>query len=233
MILIVASSWSELVGVEQFPSIDGQRRSLPNGDMLVAIPIGVGKVQAALGTAKALETWKPSHLIGIGTCGAIRQDMEVGDIVCAGRVVQYDIDLRRFGLPRGSTFDSEGKEAGELVLQSPCLRMLHELREYRGRKIWERGVLGTADTFLVASERKDKPWIAEQLHVDAVDMESYAIVAAGLSCGIPVSIVRTVSDTWRGSRPKSYGKFLVSASQDMCALIAQYAEPSEKSPTIL
>lgn len=77
------------------------------------------------------------------------------------------------------------------------------------------------------------PWVEEQLHVGAVDMESYAIASAAMADGIPVSVIRVVSDTWRGHRPRSYRAFLRSAAADLLDIIVQYSLPSEKSPTIL
>lgn len=229
MILVVASSSAELQGIEQFPLSGGDVRVLPNGDSIVAVTVGVGKINSALGTAQAFQKRAPSLVIGVGTCGAIRQDLQIGDIVLPSHVVQYDLDLRLFGLPRGSIPTREGDLEGTLKVDA----IAQEFRHWDKRKVHSSIVLGTADKFLVAKERAAQPWICEELHIDVVDMESYAIVKAARQEGCKVAIVRVVSDTWRGNRPKNYQKFLSASSDDIFSLIAYYLESSEKSPTIL
>ena len=56
MILVVASSAKELQGVQRFPLHDGQVRILADGTPLVAVSVGVGKIQAAIGTFEAINT---------------------------------------------------------------------------------------------------------------------------------------------------------------------------------
>lgn len=229
MILVVASSPAELQGIEQFPLSESGIRRLPNGESIVAVAVGIGKVNAALGTAQALALWSPSLLIGIGTCGAIRQDLQIGDIVLPKQIIQYDIDLRRFGWPRGSMQSLEGRVEGALTTED----LVNNLSYWKERRVHASVVLGTADIFLVAEDRAREPWIREELGIDVVDMESYAMVKAAKQARCAVAIVRVVSDSWRGNRPKNYQKFLSACSVDIFSLLAQYNEPSEKSPIIL
>lgn len=214
MILVVASSVKELEGITQFEPMERQGLfKIEHGIPAVAVPVGVGKVQAAVETAKAIRMWHPQAVVGIGTCGALRRDLKIGDILIASHVVQYDIDLRRFGLKRGETFSFKGDSVGFLetddIVTPPCGNV----------KIMRKAVLGSADRFLTARERLDLPWLTEELHIDAVDMESYAMVCAARGECIPVAIIRVVSDTARGARPTSFSSFLAESSRSLCALL--------------
>ncbi len=229
MILVVASSTSELQGIEQFPRLERDVRVLPSGVPIVATAVGVGKVNAALGTIQALQHWTPLVVIGVGTCGAIRQDLQIGDIIFPSKIVQYDIDLRLFGWPRGSIPSATGDLEGALEIDV----LTKSIDQWNGKNVWSSLVLGTADNFSVAQQRANQPWMREELSIDVVDMESYAMVKAAHHTGHKIMIARVVSDTWRGNRPKGYQRFLAESSADLFSLLAQYTEPSEKSPTIL
>jgi len=219
MIVVVASSTEELQGMEQFEPEEGDGRSetvirrSAGGIPMIAVPVGVGKVLASIGTLEAIRRWRPAFVVGIGTCKAIRDDLKLGDVLLASQVVQYDMDLRRFGLQRGQTFSPKGNPFGALDVDAVPAAIPS------GMHARENSLIGTADRFLVAADVRANPWITDELHLDAVDMESYAIVAAAHAERVPVSIIRAVSDTFCGSRPKSYPAFLADSSRAMCALV--------------
>lgn len=225
MIALVASSAQELPDLAD--------ASLPPSLDLQAFTIGVGKVQAAISVASFIVESRPSHIICTGTCKAVDPRMDVGDIVIGSLAVDYDLDLRRFGLPRGSTRDCSGNPFGSVMLDNFLTDRAAGIEMCRGRRVWREVTIGSADRFLVASDCDKMPWIVDELHLQAVDMESYAVAAAASRGGIPVSVIRVVSDTYRGIRPKSYAAFLRSAAIDMLSCIVQYSFPNEKSPTIL
>ena len=63
--------------------------------------IGVGKINAAYHTLKAIIEFKPRLLINFGTAGALSDGLD--ELVEVGHVVQRDIDLRPMGFPLGTT----------------------------------------------------------------------------------------------------------------------------------
>jgi adenosylhomocysteine nucleosidase len=215
MILVVASSQQELQGIYEYEpwlgTQDGlpkvEARSTPGGEPIVAVAVGVGKVQAALNTAQAIQIHRPSIVVGIGTCGAIRDDLCVGDILVASSVIQYDVDLRRFGLKRGELPSATGPALGILKTDLFPPTTIDGME-----RLFFQQTMGCADRFLVANERKVLSFISDELHVDAVDMESFAMVAAARQALVPVAIVKTVSDTNRGARARNYAAFLTESS---------------------
>ena len=219
MILVVASSNKELQGV----SLKAFR----------TVSLGVGKVSAALGTYEAIVRYRPDHVVGIGSCGAISPGLAVGDLVVPSSLVQYDVDLRAFRLPRGHVFGAQGERLGVLEVDVLPYWPASGVTRFGNRAVHQNSTLGTADHFSTPADRHLRPWMVDELHIDAVDMESYAIVAAARRAQVPVSIIRAVSDTWEGMRAEALADFLRDTAEDIGQLIARYSEPSEKSPTIL
>ena len=219
MTLVVASSLAELQGhakyeayadipaTSEFPTV----RMSPQGKPFAVVCVGVGQVNAALNTYQAIQALNPALVVGIGTCGALRDELKVGDILIAGSVVQYEVDLRRFGLKRGELPGADGIPNGALTTDFPVWSWA------AGARLLTERTLGTADRFLLAVDRRDADYLHDELGLDAVDMESYAMVAAARTASVPVAILRTVSDTNRGGRPRSYQTFLTAASERMFA----------------
>lgn len=203
-VLIVASSERELLGLSRFSS-NGEaflNQLLPCGrGEIVGTSVGVGLVQATLGTVSSILKWRPDHVLCFGTGGAVRDDLDIGDLVCAEEVVQYTLDLQAFGLRRGESF---GPHQGAVVgAIKPMLRIppLDGIRQVDG-------VVGSADLFTLRSWRDANPWLSEELHVVLTDMESYAMASACRQYCLPCRIGRVVSDTALGRRPKRYDRFL-------------------------
>lgn len=77
--------------------------------------IGVGKINAAYHTLKAISEFKPRLLINFGTAGGLSDGLD--ELVEVGRVVQRDIDLRPMGFPLGTTPYDPLSDALELAGQ--------------------------------------------------------------------------------------------------------------------
>lgn len=182
--------------------------------------VGVGKVVSAVLAMKALSTYQPKQLVMVGYAGAVNPALSIGDCVLAGTVVQYDLDLRSFGLKRGETLRGMGRQTfATLPLHDPKLDGVKRVR------------MGTADRFLLRSWREENPWIAQEMEIDCADMESYAVAFACAALHIPCSVMRVISDDSQGRRPKDFGKFCRDANELISSKLVQLlASPSEKSP---
>jgi nucleoside phosphorylase len=210
MILVVASSWAELSAFS------------PDHPAIHPVAVGVGLVQSALNTYAAIEECAPTHVVGIGSCCALSPEYPLGSVIFPSEVIHYGIDLRRFGLPRGSVYSPSGKRFGLLTVDP----LFHSVQHKACR-------IGSADRFSTPEDRQHYPWMRDELHLDAVDMESYAMVAAARRAQVPVTIIRAVSDSWDAGRLKDLPAFLHNASQQIREYIESYSEPREKSPVIL
>ena len=141
---------------------------------------GVGKVNAAVSLTRALagSGSKPSLIVNVGTAGGLRDDD--GGLHVVSEVVQHDLDT---GLLESLT----GQVYGAPIVLAD-----------------RDGVtLATGDTFVSDSAARAK--LAERATL--VDMEGYAVAAAAAAVGVPIRMIKHVSDnadesatsTWRAA----------------------------------
>ncbi|MFJ8625176.1 nucleosidase [Kitasatospora sp. NPDC093550] len=148
-------------------------------DRLPVLLTGMGKVNAAAALAAVLaQGEKPSEVINLGTAGALRPGWEGTHHVV--QVIQHDLDSATLQELTGHQYGPPlviGKGDGP--------------------------VLATGDLFVSDPAARDR--LAE--HADLVDMEGYALAAVAHRAGVPVRLVKHVSDeagegaaqTWRES----------------------------------
>ncbi|MFF1906214.1 nucleosidase [Kitasatospora sp. NPDC058218] len=149
------------------------------GDRLPVLLTGIGKVNATAALATVLASGEhPSEVVNLGTAGALRPGWEGTHTVV--QVIQHDLD-------------------------SPALLELTG-RTYGAPLMVGKGdgpVLATGDLFVSGAAARDR--LAE--HADLVDMEGYAVATVAHRAGLPVRLVKHVSDeagegaahTWRES----------------------------------
>ena len=217
--LVVASSIIELEG---FLTKPGELATY-NQKSYLLVSLGVSQVQSALNALEAIVRYKPRRVLLVGYAGAIDPDLSLGDCVLATEVMQYELDLRLFGLKRGQTFGRAPNEVlGELSLFVPS---------YTGATL-ARG--GSADRFLLRPWREANPYLRDELNLGFSDMESYGVALAAKMQNIPCTVCRVISDDAKGHRPKNYKKFCLEANKIFEQVLYSLLElPNEKSPTNL
>lgn len=141
-----------------------EARYVPAG--LPVVVTGIGKTAAATATARALAERSRDDLVvvNIGTAGALRPGLT--GLFTPGRVLNHDLDAE---LIRALGFDPE------------------ELVELPGD---DDVTLATGDRFVADPRLRD----ALARRADLVDMEGYAVAYACRRFGVPVRLVKHVSD---------------------------------------
>ena len=132
-------------------------------EVLISI-CGTGKIKATLRTERLLRQYKLRHLLHVGTCTALGDDVPIGQLVAAAQVFEGDrIELASPTYPRMplATPFSE-LQSGTLVTQD------HTVRDASERTYWQR--------------------IA-----DYTDMTGYAVAFVTATYGTPCHIVKVVS----------------------------------------
>ncbi len=154
--------------------------------LLPTLVTGVGKVRAATATTWAAMAHRPSLILNVGTAGALRPgDLAAGLVHEIGTVLQHDVN---------------GRAIARLVGSDPSPRI----------ELCDSGVvLATGDRFI--SSPQDRDALAEQAHL--VDMEGYAVAASATRLGIPVRLVKTISDDAGHGAATTWSESLHSASQ--------------------
>ena len=72
----------------------GTRHSLE----VIILQSGIGKVNAAVGTAILLERHQPDAIINTGSAGGFATDLAIGDVIISDEVRHHDVDAVVFGL---------------------------------------------------------------------------------------------------------------------------------------
>lgn len=131
---------------------------------LPVLVTGAGKVNAAVAVSSTLGQFSPSSVVNLGTAGALT-DGVVGTHVI-GTVMQHDF-------AGDALFQLSGIRFGEPITLSA-----------------ERFTLATGDAFI--NDAATRARLA--MHADLVDMEGYAVAVAASNAGVPVTLVKRVSD---------------------------------------
>lgn len=124
---------------------------------------GIGKTAAAHATTLAILEERPSHVVNVGSAGALRDGLS--GLHEVGTVLNHDMNgdaIRRLG------YDP------------------HDVLEVGGSEI----VLATGDLFVADAEVRAR--LAGRAHL--VDMEGYAVAYVARRMGIPVTLLKHVSD---------------------------------------
>lgn len=127
---------------------------------------GIGKVSAAVAVSRAIAERRPSRVLNVGTAGALHDGWE--GVHRIGRVVEHDVDHAALGRLVGEDL------TGEIVLDGDA-----------------EAVLATGDAFVADGARRAE--LARRAHL--VDMEGFAVARACVAAGVPVDLVKVVSDS--------------------------------------
>jgi adenosylhomocysteine nucleosidase len=144
------------------------------GARVRAILTGMGQ-DHALEAAKRSLTYKPDICISTGLAGSLRSGYRPGDILAARLV----------------------SEVGEPVAVASHPELLSTAVDCGARQI-ER--LATSRTLVSHAEQKRQ--LGSQ--AEAVDMESYTILAEAARCGVPAVAIRAISDTAEFDMPYDF-----------------------------
>lgn len=175
---------------------------------------GVGKVLAAILTSHMIERYSPTALLFVGVAGALKAELEQGDIVLGESLVQHDLIAREFGCERGQVPFSDLR----FFHGDKRLLELSERISLPGITI-RRGRIATGDQFI--SDSSVAREISSELEADAVEMEGASVAMTCELYGVPHLIARTISDNANESSKLSFEEFLPLASKNACSLLEQ------------
>lgn len=126
---------------------------------------GAGKVNAAVALATILGEHSPREVLNLGTAGALRDGLDGTHEIAT--ITQHDLD-------------------------DAALHHLTGLHFGQPVQLAEQGlVLTTGDAFVADRLLRDR--LAQSAHV--VDMEGYALARAAMTAGVPIRVIKHVSDS--------------------------------------
>jgi adenosylhomocysteine nucleosidase len=183
-----------------------------------------GKVASAMTAATLVGDMKAERMIFTGVAGGVDPSLRVGDVVVASRFVQHDLDARplfaRHEIPLlGRTYldadptlsaalaDAARGFLAELAAapDTPTASAIRALGVASPRVV--EGLVASGDRFFASDDaraelRRDLP---ETL---CVEMEGAAVAQVCAEHGVPLAVVRTISDAAGDSAATDFTAFL-------------------------
>lgn len=185
--IIIAALPAETPGLERFAPI---------------IYSGVGKVNAAIATCKAIAQYKPDIIINFGTAGALTGLQGLHDI---RSIIQHDMDVRQLGFARG----------------------IVPFTENSGLDCEFSPILATGDQFITNPQVQLE---GIGCRVDLVDMEAYAIREAALAHAVNFRCFKYVSDEGNADSVNDWSENIAAGAAAFATLLAEQFGYSDITP---
>lgn len=198
-----------------------------NGQKIVVLKSGVGKVNAAYATTVLLENFPVEKVIFIGVAGGLHPNSYPGDMVIAETVFQHD--YARHLADEYVVNPTRNPTTNELnPLYFPCDTTLvslaqksslnAELVKVDGRipKIFS-GNIATGDVFVSNSEKAK--WLYEEFNALATEMEGAALGQVCFQQNIPFLIIRSCSDNANNQAHTDFGAFMKPAAENSIRVV--------------
>jgi adenosylhomocysteine nucleosidase len=192
-----------------------------HGQDVVAVLSGIGKVSAATTAALLIDRFKVQRIVFTGVAGGLGPGVKVGDVVLARSFLQHDMDASplfpRHEVPLYGRARFEADAALADALELACERMLHSLPQQLGPSTVDtfglqaprlhQGLLVSGDRF-VATTAESAALQRELPDALAVEMEGAAFAQVCHDFGVPLAVVRTVSDRADDAAHVDFPRFL-------------------------
>ena len=167
---------------------------------VVLVKCNVGKVNSARVCQMLIDNFDVELVINVGTAGSVDNSLEIGDVVAATELVQYDFDVTPFGRKLG-----EIENIGESIKVDEKLLNLFDNLNVR------KGIIASGDKFIVSGEEKDN--IRNIFKALCIEMEGASIAQTCYLDKIPFLVIRSITDKLDGSSKVDFETFLESSSK--------------------
>ena len=170
---------------------------------VVLIKCGVGKVNAARTTQILIDNFDIEYVINVGTAGGLNEEIEIGDIVIAEKLVQHDFDITSFGHEKGYITDTGKYFNCDEVLINKSKNTISDINKDFNVFV---GTIATGDVFVQDINIKDR--IKKEFNADCTEMEGAAIAQVCTLDSIPFIVIRSISDQPNGNNSIDFEDFL-------------------------
>jgi|TARA_R100001369_G_scaffold4966_5_gene14316 adenosylhomocysteine nucleosidase len=184
---------------------------------VIVLQSGIGKVNAAVGTAILLERHQPDAIINTGSAGGFAADLAIGDVIISDEVRHHDVDAVVFGYEIGQVPGMPAAYLADKSLREVARNAIASLGEVQVRE----GLIATGDAFMADPVRVDATR-AQFPSMLAVEMEGAAIAQTCHLYQCPFVVIRALSDIpGSGDNHLSFDEFLEVAADHSSRMVDQ------------
>ncbi|MDR0224420.1 MAG: 5'-methylthioadenosine/adenosylhomocysteine nucleosidase [Myroides odoratus] len=195
---------------------------------VVVVYSRIGKVAASATASALLLRFNVNEIIFIGVAGGIAPHIEVGDVIVARDLIQYDMDVSplrpKYEIPLlNKTYFETNEMRSNQVIQhiehflSPAILSTkiaaQELDKFAIKQPQVYfGTIASGDQFFSTNQQKEN--LQQALpEVLCVEMEGAAVAQICYEYGIPCTVIRTISDKANQEASFSFESFVQQVSQ--------------------
>ena len=180
----------------------------------VLVLSGIGKVNAAVGTALLIEDFAPDAVVNTGVAGGFSPAIRVGDIVLSEEVRHHDVDVVCFGYEYGQVPGMPPAYRADGAL----LRAARAARPADPGVAVHSGLIVSGDRFL--GHEDAEAVLSRFPGALAGEMEAAAVAQACGLFGTPFLVTRSISDivTEEGNKTV-FDEFLPVAARNSAAFV--------------
>jgi adenosylhomocysteine nucleosidase len=205
-----------------------------HGHEVVAVLSGIGKVAAATTATLLIERFGVSRIVFTGVAGGLDPEARVGDVVVAEQLLQHDLDASPI-FPRHevpgygrSRFDTD--RALSQQLSGAVASVLADVGHFLSRDAvmafglqapsLHQGLIVSGDRF-VSTTAESEALQRELPQALAVEMEGAAFAQVCHDFGVPLAVVRTISDRADDAAHIDFPRFLREVASKYSGAIVQ------------
>lgn len=204
------------------------------GQEVVVVFSRWGKVAAATTAASLILEFGVNRIVFTGVAGGISPDVHVGDIVIAQRLFQHDMDarplMRRFEIPLTGKTSFEINPQDQEMMVVAVHKFLKNDKNFRKILAEQHiknpklitGDIASGDLFISTSAMKEA-LIRNLPSVVCAEMEGAAVAQVCDDFGIPLAVVRVISDNADGGESETFIGFVNQhAGQYSLSILKEY-----------
>jgi len=184
---------------------------------VVLAKCGVGKVNAARTTQMLIDKYEVEFVVNVGSAGALKDELNIGDIVIGKSLVQHDFDITAFGHEKGYITDLGREITSDMNLIQMCEEAMKAILTKDTENKCIIGRIASGDQF--CKDLKLKEQITKEFNADCVEMEGAAIAQVCKLDKIPCVVIRSISDKVNGNNQIDFETYLKKASENCAKFI--------------
>jgi adenosylhomocysteine nucleosidase len=196
-------------------------------------------VNAAMIATLLVSHYAPSAVLFTGTAGALDPELMPADVVIASAIGYHDFGYAtEKAFTRGPTRNPLTGAVNPMLFPADERLLAAARRAARGitpgpapgttrMPVVREGLIVTGDAFVANPLQRDE--MRRALGASAVEMEGAAVAHVSWQLGVPVLVIRSITDSADGGTPNAYRVNIDTASRNAAmltlAIVAQLSKP--------